>query len=115
MEVEGRRDDLLAAGISAADLGDKISKLYRFQPVGRIERPPFAWQIIVNTQSQAAREIQDLVVTTKNNQPLHVRDVADVRIAHPDRVLSIAYEGRDACVTTACPPLAVTTFNLPLN
>jgi len=43
IEIEARPDDLLAAGLSAADLGDQISKLYRLQPVGRIERSPFAW------------------------------------------------------------------------
>ncbi len=100
IEVEARPDDLLAAGLSAADLADQIGKLYRLQPVGRSERPPFAYQIIVNTQSQAARDIENLVITTKNNQPLRVRDLADVKISHQDRVMSIGFEGRDAVVIT---------------
>jgi multidrug efflux pump subunit AcrB len=115
IEVEGRPDDLLAAGLSAADLGDQISKLYRLQPVGRIERPPFAWQIIVNTQSQAAREIEDLVVTTKNNQPVRVRDLADVRISHQDRVLSIGFEGKDAVVITVFRSLGGNTLTISRN
>src|SRR6266542_3526795 len=48
--VEARPDDLLAAGLSAADLADQISRLHRLQPVGRVEEPPFAFQMIVNTQ-----------------------------------------------------------------
>src|SRR5581483_7359982 len=115
IEVEARPDDLLAAGLSAADLGDQISKLYRLQPVGRIERPPFAWQIIVNTQSTAAREIEDLVISTKSNQPLRVRDVADVRISHQDRVLSIGFEGRDAVVITVFRSLGGNTLNISKN
>ena len=78
IEVEARPDDLLAAGLSAADLADQIGQAHRLQPVGRIERPPFAFQIIVNTQAETARQIEDLVIATKNNQPVRVRDVADV-------------------------------------
>src|SRR5947209_7303430 len=100
IEVEARPDDLLAAGMSAADLADQISKLHRLQPVGRIERPPFAFQLIVNTQGDTFRQIEDLVITIKNNQPLRVKDVADVRVLHQDRVLSIGFAGRDAVVIT---------------
>src|SRR5205085_9568134 len=92
IEVEARPDTLPAAGLSAADLADQIGKLHRLQPVGRIERPPLAFQLIVNTQGETTRAIEELVIATKNNQPLHVRDVADVRIGHQDRVLSIGYE-----------------------
>jgi multidrug efflux pump subunit AcrB len=100
IEVEARPDDLLTAGLSAADLADQIGKLHLLQPVGRIERQPFAFQLLVNTQGTTARQIEELVIATRNNQPLHVRDVADVRILHQDRVLSIGYQGRDAVVIT---------------
>src|SRR5262249_39265739 len=82
IEVEARPDDLLALGISAADLADQIGKAHRLQPVGRIEHPPFAFQLIVNTQGETARHIEELVISTKGNQPLRVRDVADVRVLH---------------------------------
>src|SRR5205823_5832408 len=59
IEVEVRPDDLLAAGLSAADLADQITKVHRLQPVGRIEEPPFAFQMIVNTQGKTARAIED--------------------------------------------------------
>jgi multidrug efflux pump subunit AcrB len=100
IEVEARPDDLLTAGLSAADLADQIGKLHLLQPVGRIERPPFAYQLLVNTQGTNAQQIEELVIATKNNQPLHVRDVADVRVLHQDRVLSIGFQGRDAVVIT---------------
>src|SRR5437899_4191471 len=98
IEVEARPEDLFQHGLSAADLADRIGKAYRLQPVGRIERPPYAYQMIVNTQSEAPRLIEELVISNKNNQPLRVRDVADVKVAHQDRVLSIGFEGRDAVV-----------------
>jgi len=100
IEVEPRPEALLAAGLSAADLADQIAKVHRLQPVGRIEQPPFAYQVIVNTQSETARDIGNLVVTAKNNQPLLVSELADVRIGRMDRVLSIGYEEKDAVVIT---------------
>jgi multidrug efflux pump subunit AcrB len=98
--VEVRPDDLLAAGLSAADLADQIGKAHRLQPVGRIEEPPFGFQIIVNTQGETAHHIEELVIGVKNNQPLKVRDVADVKILQTDRVESIGFEGKDAVVLT---------------
>src|SRR5437899_737962 len=100
IEVEARPDDLIAAGLSAADLADQISKAHRLQPAGRIERPPLAFQVMVNTQGQTAKGIEDLIISTKGNQPLRVRDVADVRVGHQDRLLSIGFKGQDAVVIT---------------
>jgi multidrug efflux pump subunit AcrB len=100
IEVEPRPNALLQAGLSAADLADRIAKVHRLQPVGRIEQPPFAYQVIVNTQSETARDIGNLVVTGKNNQPLLVSELADVRIGRQDRVLSIGYDEKDAVVIT---------------
>ncbi len=57
-------------------------------------------QIIVNTQGETAQQIEDLVISTKNDQPLRVRDVADVKIMHQDRVQSVGFEGKDAVVVT---------------
>jgi multidrug efflux pump subunit AcrB len=100
IEVEPRPEALLAAGLSAADLADQIAKVHRLQPVGRIEQPPFAYQVIVNTQGETARDIGNLVITAKNNQPLLVSQLADVRIGRMDRVMSIGYEAKDAVVIT---------------
>jgi multidrug efflux pump subunit AcrB len=97
IEVEARPDDLLTAGLSAADLADQIGKLHILQPVGRVERAgSFGYQMLVNTQGTGVRDVEDLVISTKGNQPLRVRDVADVRVLHEDRVMSIGYQRRDA-------------------
>src|SRR5262249_36731402 len=95
-----RPADLLAAGLSAADLADHIAKGHRLQPVGRVEQPPYAYQVLINTQADNAKQIADIVLTTKNGQPLRVSDVADVKVSRQDRVLSIGYAGKDAVVIT---------------
>jgi len=100
IEVEARPEALLQHGLSAADLADQIGKAYRFQPVGRIERPPFAYQVVINNQGDSARNIEELIISTKNNEPLRVKDVADVKVFHQDRVLSIGFQKQDAVVIT---------------
>ncbi|HZT81419.1 MAG TPA: efflux RND transporter permease subunit, partial [Gemmataceae bacterium] len=112
IEVEVRPDDLLAAGLSAADLADRIGKEHRLQPVGRIEQGPFAFQVLVNTQAEKAREIEELVVSTKGGQQLRVRDVADVKVAHQDRVASVGFEGKEAVVLTVFRRLGGNTVNV---
>jgi multidrug efflux pump subunit AcrB len=112
IEVEARPADLLQHGLSAADLADQISKAHRLQPVGRIERLPYAFQLIINNQGETARQIEELVIAVKNNQPLLVRDVADVKVLHQDRMLSIGFEGRDAVVITVFRRLGGNTVNI---
>ncbi len=100
IEVICRPDDLLAHGLSAADLADQIGQLTPLQPIGRVENQPLAYQLIVNGQTAKARQIADLVISTRKDQPIRVRDVADVRILHQDRALSIGYDQQDAVVIT---------------
>ena len=110
--VEARPSDLLQHGLSAADLADQISKAHRMQPVGRSERPPLAFQLVINNQSESARGIEELVISTNGNQPLLVRDVADVKVLHQDRAQSIGFAGRDAVVVTVFRRLGGNTVNI---
>src|SRR5207302_649434 len=56
VEVICRPDDLLAHGLSAADVADQIGQASQLQPVGVVEGRPFAYQIIVNSlPARAAR------------------------------------------------------------
>jgi multidrug efflux pump subunit AcrB len=100
IEVIARPENLLAADLSAADLAEQIGKMHRLQPVGRLEEPPLSYAILVNTQGDTARQIEELVISTKNGQPLRVRDVADVKVMHQDRVHSVGFERKDAVVVT---------------
>jgi multidrug efflux pump subunit AcrB len=115
IEVLARPDDLLAAGLSAADLADQIGQRHILQPVARVERPPYAYQVIINTQTQTLRGIEELEITTPNKRPLRVRDVADVKVMHQDRVMSIGFEGKDAVVITVFRSLGGNTVNLSRN
>jgi multidrug efflux pump subunit AcrB len=113
IEVEARPADLLQHGLSAADLADQISKLHRLQPVGRVEQGGvYAFQIMVNNQGESARTIEELVISTKNNQTLRVKDVADVKVSHTDRGLSIGYAKLDAVVITIFRRLGGNTVNI---
>src|SRR5262249_44350043 len=62
IEVEARPEALFAVGLSAADLADQIGKAHRLHPVGRIEKGQYAFQVLVNTQGETARQIEDLVI-----------------------------------------------------
>jgi multidrug efflux pump subunit AcrB len=113
IEVEARPADLLQHGLSAADLADQIAKLHRLQPVGRIEQGGAnAFQLMVNNQGESARTIEELVISTKNNQPLKVKDVAHVKVSHTDRGLSIGYAKQDAVVITIFRRLGGNTVNI---
>jgi multidrug efflux pump subunit AcrB len=98
IEVIVRPDDLLAHGLSAADLADQISQLSLLHPIGRIEGQPLAYQLIINSQATSARQVEEFVISTKKEQPVRVRDVADVKVLHQDRVQSIGYNQQDAVV-----------------
>src|SRR5262249_1999057 len=91
---------------------DQFGKFTPPQSVGRIEEPPFAYQLIVNTQGETAYQIEELVIATRNNQPLRVRDVADVRVLHQDRVQSVGFEGKDAVVLTVFRRLSGNAVNI---
>ena len=100
IEVICRPDDLLAHGLSAADLADQIGRLTPHQPVGRIENQPFAFQLIVDSLPSRAMQIAGLALSTRKDQTVHVRDVADVKIMHQDRVTSVGHDQKDAVVIT---------------
>jgi multidrug efflux pump subunit AcrB len=111
--VEARPNDLLQHGLSAADLADQIGKVHRLQPVGRIEQPgQFAFQLIVNNQGETPKTIEDLIISTKNNQPLRVKDVADVRVLHEDRLLSIGFDNKDAVAISIFRRVGGNTVNI---
>jgi CzcA family heavy metal efflux pump len=111
-EVVVRPNSLLAADLSAADLADQIGRSHRLQPVGRLEEPPLSFALLVNTQGETARQIEELVISTKNGQPLRVRDVADVKVLHQDRAHSVGFEGKDAVVVTVFRQLGGNTLNI---
>jgi multidrug efflux pump subunit AcrB len=112
IEVITNPDALLAAGLSAADVADQIAQQSSLHPVGRTEGQPFAFQIIVNNQPETVRQIEEMVISTRKDQPLKVKDVASVKVLHKDRGLSIGYDQRDAVVITVFRTLGGNTVNI---
>ncbi len=112
IEVIARPDDLLAHNLSAADLADQISQQSSLHPVGRIEGQPLAYQLLANSQPETVRQIEEMQISTRKDQPLRVRDVADVVVLHQDRGLSIGFDQRDAVVITVYRRLGGNTVNI---
>jgi multidrug efflux pump subunit AcrB len=100
IEVIARPDDLLAHGLSAADLADQIGQVSQLQTLGRVEGEPFAFQILIDNQPASVRAVEELKVSRRGDDPVRVADVADVRVLHADRTLSVGYDQRDAVVVT---------------
>src|SRR5262249_40936425 len=64
VEVIARPDDLLAAGLAAADLADQIGQQSQLHPVGRVEGQPLAFQLLVNNQPETVRQVEEMVIST---------------------------------------------------
>src|SRR5262245_20313085 len=112
IEVIVRPDDLLAHGLSAADLADQLAQQSSLHPVGRIESQPLAFQLLANSQPETVRQIEEMLISTRKDQPLRVRDVADVKVLHQDRGLSIGFDQKDAVVITVFRRLGGNTVNI---
>ena len=112
IEVIVRPEDLLAHGLSAADLADQISQTSVLQPVGRVESAPLAYQMLVDNLSNNVSQIENLVVSTRKDQPVRVKDVADVQVLHADRTQSIGYDQKDAVVVTVFRRVGGNTVNI---
>src|SRR5262249_34857474 len=93
----------------------QIGKAHVLQPVGRIERPPLAFQILVNTYGERVHKIEDLMITVRNNQALPLHNLADLRVAHQDRVSSVGYAGKHAVDVTVVRRLGGNTVNVSAN
>ena len=112
IEVIARPEELLAHGLSAADLADQIGQTSLLQPIGRVANPPLAYQLLIDNQSHTVQQLQDLVVSTQGGRTIRVRDVADVEVLHEDRTQSIGFAQKDAVVVTVFRRLGGNTINI---
>src|SRR4029077_8634866 len=71
-----------------------------------------AFQLLINNQPETVRQIEEMPISVRKDQPLRVRDLADVRVLHQDRGLSIGYDQRDAVVITVFRRLGGNTVNI---
>ena len=65
---------LAAAGLSIADVADRLGKEHRLRAVGRMDRGPLQYQVLLDSQAGDPLDLEELVVG-------HARRAADPRRA----------------------------------
>jgi CzcA family heavy metal efflux pump len=98
VEVEPER--LVAAGLSIAEVADRIGKEHRMKAVGRLDRGTLQYQVLSNSQTVDPLDLEDRVIVEKNGQPIRVRDLGRVVISHADRNVAIHSNGKQAVAVT---------------
>ena len=91
---------LVAAGLSIADVADRLGKEHRLKAVGRIDRGTLQYQVLANTQAANPLDLEGLVIAEKNGQPIRIRDVGQVIVGHADRTTIIRANGQESVVLT---------------
>jgi CzcA family heavy metal efflux pump len=98
--VEVEPDRITAAGLSVADVADRLSKAHRFHAVGRLDRGVLQYQVLVDTQAGEPSDLEDYVVACANGQTICVRDLGRVIVSHQDRTSTIRANGQNAVALT---------------
>ena len=98
--VEVDPQALVAAGLSIADVADRLGKEHRLKAVGRLDRETLQYQVLADTQAKDPLDLEDRVIADKNGQPIRLRDLGRVRISHEDRTMAISSDGRPAVALT---------------
>ena len=98
--VEVEPHALVAAGLSLADVADRLGKEHRLKAVGRLDRGALQYQVLADTQATDALDIEDRVIVHKNGQSIRLRDLGRVTASHEDRTMAIRANGKDAVALT---------------
>ena len=91
---------LVAAGLSIADVADRLGKEHRLKAVGRLDRDVLQYQVLADTLAVDPLELEDRVIVQKNGQSIRLRDLGRVVISHEDRTMAIRSNGEDAVALT---------------
>jgi len=98
--VEVDPQALVAAGLSIADVADRLGKEHRLKAVGRLDRETLQYQVLADTQAKDPLDLEDRVIAAKNGQPIRLRDLGRVRVSHEDRTMAVSSDGRNAVALT---------------
>ena len=98
--VEVDPQALVAAGLSIADVADRLGKEHRLKAVGRLDREVLQYQVLADTQATDPMELEDRVIASKNGQSIRLRDLGRVTISHEDRTMVIRSNGKNAVALT---------------
>jgi CzcA family heavy metal efflux pump len=98
--VEVDPKTLVAAGLSIADVADRLGKEHRLKAVGRIDRDVLQYQVLADTLATDPLDIENRVIAHKNSQSIRLRDLGRVVISHEDRTMAIRANGKNAVALT---------------
>ena len=98
--VEVEPHALVAAGLSLADVADRLGKEHRLKAVGRLDRGTLQYQVLADTQAADPLDIEDRVIAHKNGQSIRLGDLGRVTASHEDRTMAIRANGKDAVALT---------------
>ena len=87
--VQVEPEALAAAGLSIADVADRLGRELRLKAVGRLDRGTLQYQVLANTLTARPLDLENMVIVEKNGQPIRVRDVGQVTVCHADRTTII--------------------------
>ena len=98
--VEVEPSSLVAAGLSIADVADRLGRQHRLKAVGRIDRDSLQYQVLVDSQAVDPAELASRVISQKNGQPIRLSDIGRVTASYEDRTMVIRSGGENAVALT---------------
>lgn len=98
--VEVEPQALVSAGLSIADVADRLGREHRLRAVGRLDRGTLQFQVLTDTQAADPMDLEDVVLAEKNGQPIRVRDLGRVLVTHEDRLVATRSNGKDCVILT---------------
>jgi cobalt-zinc-cadmium resistance protein CzcA len=84
--------------LTLLDVNESLKKNNQNTGGSYIQRGPYNYYIRANGIMQSIKDIKNTVVTTKNNIPILVQDIATVRIGHPPRFGVLTKDGKGEAV-----------------
>jgi len=98
--VEVEPQALVSAGLSIADVADRLGKEHRLKAVGRLDRGTLQYQVLTDTMANTPLDLEKVEIAEKNGQPIRVHDLGRVTITHEDRLTATRSNGKDCVVLT---------------
>ncbi len=98
--VEVDPQSLVAAGVSIADIADRLGKEHRLKAVGRLDRGTLQYQVLTDTQAKDPTDLEERVIVEKNGQPIRLGDLGRVVVSHEDRTVAVRSNGKNAVAVT---------------
>ncbi|PKN24060.1 MAG: AcrB/AcrD/AcrF family protein [Deltaproteobacteria bacterium HGW-Deltaproteobacteria-21] len=96
IQIHFDRQRLQAFNLSAEAIIQAVQQANLILPSGDIKAGPFDYRLFTETQFSLVRPIEDIIVTNIRNQPVYIRDVAEVRDDFEEQTNLIRVNGQPA-------------------